>query len=167
MNKIILQSKKENIPLPELYERYSKDIFRYSFSILKNNEEAEDAVQEVFVKYAESESSFKGECSYKTWLLIITRNYCFSRMRNKNFNNKDVDNRDFEQGFDPDYESQISLRDALMKLSEEHNELIYLKEYEGFSYKEIAEITKLSLENVKIKLFRARQELRKILKGDD
>ncbi|MCL5029875.1 MAG: RNA polymerase sigma factor [Bacteroidetes bacterium] len=166
MNKIILQNKKENISLPELYERYSKDIFKYSFSILKNNEEAEDAVHEVFVKYAESENSFKGECSYKTWLLIITRNYCFSRIRNKNFRNEDIDDENFRGSFEPDYDSHISLRDALMKLSEEHNELIYLKEYEGFSYKEIAEITKLSLENVKIKLFRARQELRKILKGD-
>ena len=167
MNKIILQSKKENIPLPKLYERYSKDIFRYSFSILKNNEEAEDAVQEVFVKYAESENSFKGECSYKTWLLIITRNYCLSRIRSKNFNSEDIDYEAFDKSVDPDYDSAISLREALMKLSSEHNELIYLKEYEGFSYKEISEITKLSLENVKIKLFRARQELRRILKGDD
>ena len=59
----------------------------------------------------------------------------------------------------------ISLKDALMNLPEEYNELIYLREYEGFSYMEIARITKLSPENVKIKLFRARQELRKILKG--
>ena len=60
----------------------------------------------------------------------------------------------------------ISLKDALIKLPEEYNELIYLREYEGYSYNEIAGITKLSLENVKIKLFRARQELRKILKGN-
>ncbi len=166
MNKIILQSKKENISLPELYERYCKDIFKYSFSILKCREEAEDAVQEVFVKYAESESSFKGNCSYKTWLLIITRNYCFGRIRNKNFRNEDINDERFDSGIDPDYDSQISLQDALMKLSSEYNELIYLKEYEGFSYKEISEITKLTIENVKIKLFRARQELRKILKGE-
>ncbi len=167
MNKIILQNKREKISLPELYEMYSKDIFKYSFSILKNNEEAEDAVHEVFVKYAESENSFKCDCSYKTWLLIITRNYCFSRIKNKNFKNENFDDYRFERSVEPDYETYISLRDALMKLSEEHNELIYLKEYEGLSYKEIAEITKLSLENVKIKLFRARQELRKILKGDN
>ena len=50
-----------------------------------------------------------------------------------------------------------------MQLSPEDNELIYLREYENYSYKEIAEITEQSLENVKIKIFRARQKLRKIL----
>jgi RNA polymerase sigma-70 factor, ECF subfamily len=167
MNKTILHDKKENISLPELYERYSPDIFKYSFSILKNREEAKDAVQEVFVKYAKSESSFKHECSYKTWLLIITRNYCFNRINNKNYRIEEINNDVFDESYSPDYDIQISLKDALMKLPEEYNELIYLKEYEGFSYKEIAEITKLSLENVKIKLFRARKELRRILKGDD
>ena len=74
---------KEIISLPELYERYSKDIFRYSFSILKNEDDAKDAVQEVFVKYAENESSFKRNCSYKTWFLVLTRNYCFNKTKSK------------------------------------------------------------------------------------
>ncbi len=51
-----------------------------------------------------------------------------------------------------------------MQLNSEDNELIYLREYEGYSYKEIAEITEQSLENVKIKIFRTRQKLRKILR---
>ena len=142
------------------------DIFKYSYSILKNREEAEDAVQEVFVKYAANEDTFKGDCSYKTWLLIIARNYCFNRIKNKNFNNAEIDDEGFTETTNPDYDMNISLTDALMKLPEEYNELIYLREYEGYSYNEIAGITKLSLENVKIKLFRARQELRKILKGN-
>jgi RNA polymerase sigma-70 factor (ECF subfamily) len=165
MNKIILQHKKQNIQLSGVYELYSADLFRYSYSILKNREEAEDAVQEVFVKYAENESSFKGDCSYKTWLLVIARNYCFNRIKNKNFNNAAINDDGFDGIFNPDYDMNISLKDALLNLTEEYNELIYLREYEGFSYMEIGAITKLSPENVKIKLFRARQELRKILKG--
>ena len=150
-----------------LFERYSADIFKYSYSILKNREEAEDAVQEVFVKHAENESSFKGECSYKSWLLIIARNYCFNRLKNKNFNNTNIDYDNFNETTNPDFDMGISLQDALLKLPEDYNELIYLREYEGFSYKEIAEIAMLSVENVKIKLFRARQVLRKILKGNN
>lgn len=167
MNKIILQDKKENISLPELYERYSEDIFKYSFSILKRKEEAQDAVQEVFVRYAKNEGSFKKDCSYKTWLLIITRNYCFNRLKNKSFKSENIENDVFDKSYIPDYDMQISLKDAIMKLPVEYNELIYLKEYEGYSYKEIAEVTNLSPESVKMKLFRARQELRKILKGDN
>ncbi len=167
MNKTILHNKKEYISLPELYEKYSADIYKYSLSILKNREEAEDAVQEVFVRYAKSENSFKKNCSYKTWLLIIARNYCFNRIGNKNYLSEHLYSNDFSKSYSPDYDIQISLKDALLELPEEYNELIYLKEYEGFSYKEIAEVTELSLENVKVKLFRARQQLRKILKGDN
>ena len=47
-----------------------------------------------------------------------------------------------------------------------HLQLLFLKEYGGYSYKEIAELTEQSVENVKIKLFRARQQLREIIKGD-
>ena len=47
MNTETLKQTKEKIPLPELYERYSKDIFKYSFSILKDEDDAKDAVQEV------------------------------------------------------------------------------------------------------------------------
>jgi len=155
---------KEIISLPELYERYSKDIFRYSFSILKNEDDAKDAVQEVFVTYAENESSFKRHCSYKTWLLVLTRNYCFNKTKSKGFNNESLEVQTFNKTYETDYDTQITVRDALLKLNSEDNELIYLREYESYSYKEIAELTEQSLENVKIKIFRARNKLREILK---
>ena len=95
---------------PGSYELYSADLFRYSYSILKSREEAEDAVQEVFVKYAENESSFKGDCSYKTWLLVIARNYCFNRIKNKNFNNAVINDDGYNGTFNPDYDMNISLK---------------------------------------------------------
>jgi RNA polymerase sigma-70 factor (ECF subfamily) len=51
-----------------------------------------------------------------------------------------------------------------LQLNSDENELIYLREYEGYSYKEIAELTEQSLENIKIKIFRVRKKLREILK---
>lgn len=164
MNAETLKPTKEKISLPELYERYSKDIFKYSFSILKGEDDAKDAVQEVFVKYVENESSFKGDCSYKTWLLVLTRNYCYNKIKSKGFNNTSLETQTFNKAYETDYDTDISIREALMKLETEDNELIFLREYEGYSYKEIAEITEQSLGNVKIKIFRARKKLREILK---
>lgn len=158
---------KQEITLPELYERYSKDIYKYSFSILKRSEDAEDAVQEVFMKYVENIDDYKGNCSIKTWLLVITRNYCFNRLKSKNYNTGRLDDEVDLKPQNYNYDLKISLDDALLKLSPVSNELLYLKEYEGYSYKEIAEITELSVENVKIKLFRARQFLRNILKDEN
>lgn len=165
MFQVILKNKKEYLSLSKLYERYFSDVFKYSFSILKNYEEAQDAAQEVFVRYAENEKTFKGDCSQKTWLLIIARNYCYNKVKSKNLNNERIDEEIFNNTIDVDYETKISLRDALMKLPEEYNEVVYLKMYEGYSYKEISGMTGLTIENVKIKLFRAKQKLRKLLTG--
>jgi len=164
MNTETLKRTKEKIPLPELYEKYSQDIFKYSFSILKDEDEAKDAVQEVFVKYAENENSFKRNCSYKTWLLVLTRNYCFNKTKSKGFNNASLEEETYNKTYETDYDTKITIREALMKLNPGDNELIYLREYENYSYKEIAEITEQSLENVKIKIFRARKKLREMLK---
>jgi len=160
----ILKNTAKELPLSELYERYSIDVLKYSLSILNNEEEAKDAVQEVFVKYAESESSFRRDCSQKTWLLVIARNYCYNRIQHSSFRKIDLAKAGENENYEIDYDTNISLREALKMLTSEQNELIYLKEYEGYSYKEIAEITDQSLENVKVKLFRARKKLREILK---
>lgn len=152
--------------LPDLFEKFSTDIFRYAGSILKDSDEAKDVVQDVFVKYAENESSFKHECSQKTWLLVITRNCCLNRLKKSERKNERIEDQVFEKPYETDYDTMISLDEALKMLIPEHNELLYLKEFEKYSYKEIADITGQSVENVKIKLFRARQHLRKILKND-
>ena len=160
----ILKHQNILLSLTELYERYSTDIFRYSFSILKDEDDAKDAVQEVFVKYAESESAFNGNCSYKTWLLVLTRNYCYNKIKSKGFNHANIEEQLFTKTYETDYDTKITIRTALMQLNNEDNELIFLLEYEGYSYKEIAELTNQSLENVKIKIYRARKKLREILK---
>ena len=152
--------------LPDLYEKHSLDVFRFARSILKDSDEAKDAMQDVFVKYAQNEGSFKNECSQKTWLLIITRNYCLNKLKSSNWKNERIDETLSDRTFEVDLDTKISLNEALQKLIPEHNELLYLKEFANYSYKEIAEITGQSIENVKIKLFRARQHLRKILKND-
>ena len=166
MNLYILKEKQENITLEELYKKFSSDIFKYSFSILKDYEEAKDTVQEVFMKYAESETIYKKNCSPKTWLLIITRNYCFNKLKNKNFNLLKIEDQILSDYTTPNYDEKISIEHAIKKLPSEYSELIFLRDFEGYSYKEIAEIAEISLENVKIKLFRARQQLRKFLRNE-
>ena len=131
---------------------------------MKNEDEAKDAVQEVFVKYLEAENKFQRKASYKTWLLVLTRNYCYNRVKSKDFNNYNLEEKVFSKIYEVDYETKITIKEALLQLNSDENELIYLREYEGYSYKEIAELTEQSLENIKIKIFRVRKKLREILK---
>jgi RNA polymerase sigma-70 factor (ECF subfamily) len=159
-----LENNSQIVSSEVLYEKYSKDILRYSYSILKNFEEAEDMVHEVFIRYMEKENSFKGDCSYKTWLLIITRNLCYNKLKSSGFTNERFDIDNCNDVYETKYELNISIRDALLKIPAEYSELLYLKEAEGYTYEEIAGLTSLTVENVAVKLYRAKQMMRKILK---
>lgn len=147
----------------ELYKKYSDDVFNYSISLLKDYDLAKDAVQDVFIKFIDSENQFRGDCSYKSWLLVITRNYCYGKLRIKRKEPARLDdvNEIIEQN---NFDENISLADAIAKLNHEDSEIIYLREYAGHSYKEMAEILETSIDNVKVKLFRVRKKLRKYLK---
>jgi RNA polymerase sigma-70 factor (ECF subfamily) len=160
-----LENNSQIVSSEVLYEKYSKDILRYSYSILKNFEEAEDMVHEVFIRYMEKENSFKGDCSYKTWLLIITRNLCYNKLKSSGFTNERFDIDNCNDVYETKYELNISIKDALLKIPAEYSELLYLKEAEGYTYGEIAGLTSLTVENVAVKLYRAKQMMRKILKN--
>lgn len=165
MERVILIQENKALKFPELYQVYSLDLYRYSLSILKDEDDAKDAVQETFIRYIENKKTFQGNCSQKTWLLVIARNYCFSRLKRADRNNEQIDEDTFDAVYELKIDERITLEDALKKLSAKQNELLFLKEHAGYSYAEIAEITNDTLDNVKIKLFRTRQKLKRILKG--
>lgn len=146
----------------ELFNLYSNDVLNYSMSILKDYDEAKDAVQEVFVRYIKNEDSFRGDCSYKTWLLTITRNYCFKKLNGRVNHTETIDENFFET-HEPSIETKITLNDAMAKLSTEEYELIYLRDYECHTYQEMAVILGITVDNVKVKLFRVRKHLKKYL----
>jgi RNA polymerase sigma-70 factor (ECF subfamily) len=131
-------------------------------SILKNYDEAKDAVQEVFVRYIKNEDSFRGECTYKTWLLTITRNYCLKKLNGRASRTETIDENIIVSS-EPSIETKISLNDALAKLSKEEYELIYLRDFECHTYQEMALILGITIDNVKVKLFRVRKHLKKYL----
>ena len=165
MVKVIQNQQTEYISFTDLFRKYSQDLYRYSLSILKDEDDAKDAVQEAFIRYIENEKSFRGECSQKSWLLIIARNYCYSKLKRADQSNEIINDETFNECYELHIEEEITLNEALKSLNPLQNEVLFLKEYGGYSYNEISEITNLTLENVKTILFRARQKLKKILKG--
>lgn len=147
----------------EIFIKYSNDVFHYALSLLKNYEEAKDARQEVFLKFIKSSESFRGDCNDKTWLLVITRNYCYRKLRDDNKANTSIEEIS-EISEMENLDKKISLSDAISRLNQEDSEIIYLREYAGHSYKEMSEILETSIDNVKVKLFRVRKKLRNYLK---
>jgi len=149
--------------IDRLFKEYSGSVFNYSLSLLKNYDDADDAVQDIFVRLIKSKESFKGNCSYKTWIMIITRNYCLTKLNGKANAPQRIDEK-FIKAYNPSIETSMAIDEALGRLSREDFELIYLREYEKHSYREIAEILGITVDNLKVKLFRVRKQLKEYLK---
>jgi RNA polymerase sigma-70 factor, ECF subfamily len=158
----------------EMVEQYQGKVFSIVCGILRNRNDAEDIAQQVFTKVYFSIASFDSRSSLLTWIHKITVNECYDYLRKKQVR-KLVYESDFSAE-DEEYvdaaesapalvplEHQLAERDFVVKLlsnvSEEARSLILLKEVEGHSVEELAAMTGLNENTVKIKLFRTRQKL--------
>jgi len=161
----------------EIVERYQSKVFSIIFGILRNHNDAEDIAQQVFAKIYFSIKNFDFRSSLLTWIYKITVNECYDYLRKKRVR-KLVYESDFseedslrmensEQGMDrsPAVDSSLEKRDLVLKLlskvSEDDRTLLLLKEVEGHSVEELAEMTGLNENTIKVKLFRTRQKLLK------
>ncbi len=168
---------RDEIAFRELVERYQAKVFSIIYGILRNRNDAEDIAQQVFAKIYFSIGSFDLRSSLLTWIYRITVNECYDYLRKRrvrklvyesDFSEEDV--RRMENAGDRVDESRpmdtaLAQRDLVVKLleklSEEDRSLILLKEVEGHSVEELAEMTGLNQNTIKVKLFRARQKLLK------
>ena len=150
---------------------------------MHNHDDAYDISQEVFIRVFKSIKKFKGQSSFSTWLYRITTNACLDELR-KRKNNKNIisidqeiqleDGEVFRQieddGPTPELVAERNelreiIKEAISKLSDEHKEVIVLRDIQGFSYDDIAEIIKCPQGTVKSRINRARRMLKEILKN--
>jgi RNA polymerase sigma factor (sigma-70 family) len=145
----------------QLVNTYSDRVFRYIVKQGINRLEAEDLVQNCFEALWKSSLENEEECG--KYLFGVAYNQCVNHWR-KSGREKLVDQI-------PDYKLQTNeksnwqsvLHQAMLQLPAEIRQLILLKDYEGYSYKEIEEMTKYSEAQVKVYLHRARKELQQII----
>ena len=158
-----------------LVEKYRKMVYTLALKILGNNEDAEDAAQEIFVKCYRALSRYNGNAAFTTWLYKITYNHAIDilKSKRKKWNTTEL-NCDIEpdvishQSMDEKIdlkEIQLLLKESINRLSPDEQVIVTLYYYEGLALKEIAEIIGIRENNVKIKLFRIRTKLSEILKS--
>lgn len=157
--------------IERIMELYGNSIYRMSYYILQNTQDAQDVLQETLIKYMQKSPQFQSESHEKSWLLRVANNLCkdMLRFRKRNqFLNLDelTDNISTLQSIpsgpsEPDNTSHlISL---IFALPDKYKRTIYLHYYEGYTAKEIAVILKTSEGAVKKRLERGRNQLRRIL----
>lgn len=146
-----------------LVERYSDKVFSYFIKFLGDRDEALNLTNEVFYKAFKGVKNFNENKDFFPWLIKIARNEGINFIRkNRNYEERDIDSFEDENNIERD----IILEDALKKLNENDREIILLFYQQNLSYEEIANILNISLENVKVRIFRAKEKLRKLLEKE-
>lgn len=164
----------------ELVKAYDKKALNFAYRMLRDLNEAEDAVQEAFLRVFDKIHTFHGNSSFSTWFYTILNNICLDMLRKRA---RQGDVVSITQASNDDHEYELQIEDtadgpfellqkksalklvdkALSKVSDEHRAVIVMRDINGLEYEEIAKILNVSLGTVKSRISRARYALRKIL----
>jgi RNA polymerase sigma-70 factor (ECF subfamily) len=175
----------EDAAYDELVRTFHAQIFHVAFRMLGDSGDAADVSQEIFLKVFRNINGFKGESSLKTWIFRIAFSEILNRLRwwkrrhrqstvsldadhgvngNGNGNGYHVsDVRPTPEQALESKEQEEAIQTALGKLSGDHRSIIILRDIEGFSYGEIADVLGISIGTVKSRLARGRADLKKSL----
>jgi len=156
-------------------------VFDFCFRMLGDREEASDIAQDVFLSVHRHLREFRRDAKLTTWLFRISRNHCLNRIkhlarrgrgRTESISDIDESRLDGSLGSAPPPDQALAqaaerkqVQDAIARLDDDQRALVALRDIEGLSYEEIAEISELPLGTVKSRLHRAREKLAELLGG--
>jgi len=163
--------------------KYQNKIFNLCYRMLGDQAEAQDVAQDVFITLFRSVKTFRGDSLFSTWVFRITVNHCKNRLkyltRRNYFRTQSLDQPlpteegevtpDVEDEGETPEESLVTseiqdlIQSKIDELDEEHRTAIVLRDIQGLSYQEIAQILRLKEGTVKSRIHRARLELKEKL----
>lgn len=153
----------------EIYELTKSAVYGYVLSILKNAQDAEDILQETYVKVCLNAESYHAQGKPLAWIFTIARNLALMKLRGQT-RITDIPDFEWEQiaAGNPEFRSEdrIVLSAALSKISEEESKIVILHAVGGMKHREIAEWLSMPLATVLSKYHRAIKKLQKILEEE-
>jgi RNA polymerase sigma-70 factor (ECF subfamily) len=154
----------------QLYERFGDRMKSIAWNTLGNRSDAEDAVQETFLKVHRAASTYTGEASFSTWLFRILVNTCYDLLRKRRRRIEEAPIEDVVETAERtapsvDDAKRMTLRKLLGELPEQRRSVFTLFEIEGLSHAEIGEILGITEGNSKWILFATKKELKEKWKG--
>lgn len=147
----------------EIYNRHSARIYAYCRRFLGNKEDAQDVFQETFIRFIETTTQDRMMTNIPAFILKIARNLCVNVKRKEK---SPITYEDYMASDSTSIENDelLSLiKTAIDILPPEYKDMFILREYDGLTYTEIAEMTNTQISTVKIRIFRAKQKIRDIL----
>lgn len=156
-----------------LVERYETKVYSLAMKMLRNPEDAEDVLQDTFLRAYRGIKSFQGNSTFSTWIYRITANSALMRLRKKQLPTVSIDDADEREtpiniaDWSPGpveqlltKETQKAMDEAIEGLPPEFKQVFILRDVEELSNAEVAEILDLSVAAVKSRLHRARLKVR-------
>ena len=160
-----------------LVERFQRDVYGKAFSILKNHLDADDVVQETFLRVFRALPGFRFESSFRTWLITITTRQALNFLGRTRTRHESLDPgedgqehlalrvEDNQMTALLDQESRRLLREALPSLPKRQRQALMLKIQNDWTYEQIAREMDISVGSVKAHIFHAIQNLSQLMKG--
>ncbi|MCI8358389.1 MAG: sigma-70 family RNA polymerase sigma factor [Lachnospiraceae bacterium] len=149
----------------ELAALYRNNLFAVAFNVCKNAQDAEDIVQDTFLQYYTGKNQFDSEQHIRAWLIRVAINK--AKNINRSFWRRNRTSlEDYMETLAFETPESENLFETVMQLPEKYRIVIHLFYYEDYAVKEIADVLKISESNVKARLSRGRELLRKVLKEE-
>jgi len=146
----------------EIVKRYQDKLFRTAVAIMGSKADAEDIVQEAFIRLFEKNPNFESADHEIAWLVRVTVNLCKSRLRSHWWKKTET----LLDTYPAETDGQQNLMETVLSLPAKYRIVIHLFYYEGYSTREIAHIAGLSESTVRQQLTRARRMLKDYLEGE-
>lgn len=154
----------------QLYKLYYKAMYSVSLRIVNNEMEAEDVMQEAFLKAFEKMSTYKGEVSFGAWLKRIVVNRSLDHLKKRKVQFEEVNEGTTQIA---DYQMKIKevntkvLKEAIQNLSDGYRVVLSLYLIEGYDHDEISQILGITNSASRTQLLRAKNKLKELLKGKE
>ena len=169
---LLAARKGDRAALDDLLERHQRQVFAFGMKMCGDAEDAQEVAQDTLLSMVRSVGDFRGEASISTWLYTVARSFCIKKRRRTKgapAHHEPLDAAAHEQASAPapspeqtllGRETRDAVATALDQLEPEAREVVILRDLEGLTAPEVAQVTGLSVAAVKSRLHRARQSLR-------
>lgn len=145
-------------------------LFRFAFRLLQNQEEAEDTVQDVYLKLWDMRHKLGQYKSVEALAMTMTKNKCLDKLKSKRNGNVGIEQQaPIRSAYTaPDRKTELQdtsslIQKVINQLPEQQKMIIQMRDVEGMDFEEIAEVMQLSINNIRVNLSRARKKVRDVL----
>ena len=168
-----LSAENRRLAMEMVVQKYRDRLFYHAVYIVKDWEEAYDAVQEVFIRAIREKRFFNEDFRIKAWLYRVTSNLCFNLVRNRKRRGAILESVPREESSAPDQieqvfasERQSEVLQAIDQMTNDHKEILLLRYYNDLSYAEISGVLDIKLGTVMSRLSRARCRLLEVMEDN-